>query len=274
MGTSISEADQQDLAGQVMAGLQTTQIGHPTLFFPVIGSTNAMAQNMADAGYDEGLVILADEQTAGRGRHGRAWIAPPGSSVLMSVLLRPSLPVEQVNYLTMIVALAAVEAIETVAGLPAGLKWPNDLVIQDRKVGGVLTESTFIGDRLSYVVVGLGLNINFDPAQIPGIPPTATSLMVACGRPLDRVVLIRAILEGVERRYQALLAGHSSYSDWVCRLTTLGRRVRVKTPTAIVEGVAAEAGPEGHLIIRQEDGQCIQVTVGEVFMLRNDAPGS
>lgn len=257
-------------AEQVQAGLETRVVGRRVVAYPSVGSTNVIARTMAAADADEGLVVLADEQTAGRGRHGRRWEAPAGSSVLMSILFRPHLPASSASLLTMVVSLAAIDGIGAVAGLQAALKWPNDILIDGRKVGGVLTESSFIGGRLDYAVVGLGLNVNFDPADVPNIPLTASSLMVLLGRPVDRLALVRAILAAADRRYRDLKAGHSPHAEWSQCLTTLGRRVRVALPEVTVEGVAEGVSLQGNLLIRRDDGTVVEISTGDVLTLRSD----
>lgn len=267
----FQDNDQSLSAEQVMAGLQTDIIGRRVLFYPSVGSTNVIAKTKAAREADEGLVILADEQTAGRGRLGRRWDAPVGSSILMSILFRPDLPASDAHLLTMVVSLAAIDGIGEVTGLQASLKWPNDVLVGGRKVGGILTESSFIGDRLDYAVVGLGLNVNFDPADIAGIPPTATSLMVLLGRPVDRLALVRAILSVVDRRYRALKAGHSPREEWSHNLSTIGRRVRVTWSRGVVEGVAEAVNRSGGLLVRRDDGSLAEIAVGDVTLLRDDA---
>jgi BirA family biotin operon repressor/biotin-[acetyl-CoA-carboxylase] ligase len=251
-----------------MAGLDTEILGRQVVVYPSVGSTNVIARSMADEGAGEGLVILADEQTAGRGRRGRGWHAPVGSSILMSILFRPELPASHANLLTMIVSLAALEGIREITGLAAGLKWPNDVLLNDRKVAGILTEGSFTGDRLDYAVVGLGLNVNFDPAEIPDIPTTASSLLAVLGRPVDRLALVRAILRATDRRYRALKAGQSPHEEWAQHLTTLGRHVTVTTPDGVVEGIAECVNQQGNLCVRQDDGTLAELAVGDVIMLR------
>ena len=146
-----------DLSAEaIAAALTTRRLGRPVLYFPRIGSTNDVAHDRAAAGAAEGLLVIADEQTAGRGRLDRRWWAPPGSSLLMSLLLRPALPPDQAGQLTMCLGLAAVEAIEAVTGLRPALKWPNDLLLEDRKLGGMLTELRLEGERLDIRGVGVG----------------------------------------------------------------------------------------------------------------------
>lgn len=255
-------------AEQVMAGLDTEIVGRQVQFYHSLGSTNVIAKTMAAKEADEGLVILTDEQTAGRGRHGRRWDAPAGSSILMSVLFRPDLPADKINLLTMIVSLAAIDGVRAVTGLKATLKWPNDILVDEMKVGGVLTEGSFIGGRLDYAVVGLGLNVNFDPAEIPHIPPTASSLMATLDEPVDRLALIEAILAAADQRYRALKADQPPFDEWAQHLNTIGRRVRVQLPSGSVEGIAESVNQQGNLRVRKADGDLDEVAAGDVIALR------
>jgi BirA family biotin operon repressor/biotin-[acetyl-CoA-carboxylase] ligase len=169
-------------ASAIAAGLTTRRLGRPALFFPSIGSTNDVIHAAAAAGAAEGLLAVADEQTAGRGRLDRRWWAPAGSSLLMSLLLRPPIPAVRAGQLTMCLGLGAAEGIEQTTGLRPALKWPNDLLLAGRKLGGMLTELRLDGDRLEYAVLGLGVNVNVEfgtspPAPAPKIVPPAN-----CGR--------------------------------------------------------------------------------------------
>ena len=192
-----------DLSAEaIAAALTTRRLGRPVLYFRRTGSTNDVAHERAAAGTAEGLLVIADEQTAGRGRLDRRWWAPPGSSLLMSLLLRPSLPPSQVGQLTMCLGLAAVEAIEAVTGLRPALKWPNDLLLNGRKLGGMLSELRLDGEQVAYAVLGLGINVNvnFDDGRwmmddgrwsmvngrSSGLADTAMSLSMVLGHPVDR----------------------------------------------------------------------------------------
>ena len=158
-------------AESIAAALITQRLGRPVLYFPRTGSTNDVAHAEAATGALDGLLVIADEQTAGRGRLDRRWWAPPGSSLLMSLLLRPPLPPNQAGQLTMCLGLAAIEGIEAVTGLRPALKWPNDLLLNGRKLGGMLTELRLDGERLAYAVLGLGVNVNMDFEPQPGPRP-------------------------------------------------------------------------------------------------------
>jgi biotin-(acetyl-CoA carboxylase) ligase len=163
-------------ASAIAAGLTTRRLGRPALFFPSIGSTNDVIHAAAAAGAAEGLLAVADEQTAGRGRLDRRWWAPAGSSLLMSLLLRPPIPAVRAGQLTMCLGLGAAEGIEQTTGLRPALKWPNDLLLAGRKLGGMLTELRLDGDRLEYAVLGLGVNVNVEFGTSPPAPAPKTAV--------------------------------------------------------------------------------------------------
>jgi len=284
-------------AEAIAAALTTRRLGRPTLYFPTIGSTNDVAHKRAAAGAFDGLLVIADEQTAGRGRLDRRWWAPAGSSLLMSLLLRPALPPDRAGELTMCLGLAAVEGIEAATGLRPALKWPNDLLLDGRKLGGMLTELRLDGERLAYAVLGLGVNVNVEftasplastvastlastltspltstltspSAAPPELADTAISLSMALGREVDRVALLVAVLVRCETWYERVLAGESPHAAWTARLDTLGRRVRVTTTAGRVIGVAVGVTPEGALLVRDDDATERVVWSGDVTALR------
>ena len=221
-----------------------------------VDSTNRVLMEEARAGAAYGEVLVADHQTAGRGRLGRTWTAPAGANLLVSVLLRPpeSMSVDQAYRLTMAAGLAAAAACEAVAGVRPGLKWPNDLEVDDRKLAGLLAESVVAGRTLEAVVVGMGLNVAWAPEGAACLGPD-----VDRGRVLDAFLAAfgseLADLDGVAGRYRG-------------RCSTLGRQVRVELPDGSVEGVAAAVGPDGRLEV-DVDGRRRTFTVGDVVHLRS-----
>ena len=264
--------------------LTTRRLGRSSLYFAQVGSTNDVAHDQARTGVPDGLLVVADEQTAGRGRLDRHWWAPPGSSLLMSLLLRPPLPASQAGQLTMCLGLAAVEGIEAVTGLRPALKWPNDLLLHERKLGGMLAELCIDGEQLQYAVLGLGINVNmiFDEGRrtkdqgdssFVFRPPfdladTAISLSMALGHPVDRLALLIAILARCETWYEQVLAGRSPHASWAARLDTLGRRVTVATTAGLVAGMAVDVTPEGALLVRGNDETEHIIWSGDVAALR------
>jgi len=266
-------------AESVTAALATQRLGRPTLYFPRTGSTNDVAHERAAAGAPHGLLVIADEQTAGRGRLDRRWWALPGSSLLMSLLLRPSLPLDQVGQLTMCLGLAAVEGIEAVTGLRPALKWPNDLLLDGRKLGGMLAELHLDGELLDYAVLGLGVNvnINFSASALTSastlmpseLTDTAISLSTALGHSVDRLPLLAAIVARCEAWYERVLAGQSLHAAWAARLDTVGRQVTVTTAAGALMGSAVGVTPGGALLVRGDDGTEHTIWSGDVTALRS-----
>lgn len=250
----------------IAEGLNTRVIGRHIIVYHTVPSTNLLAAQMAAQGAEEGTVVLAEEQTTGMGRRQRRWFAPHGSSVLMSVILRPDIPAHDGFLVTMMASVATLNAIEAESGLVGSLKWPNDVLISGRKTAGVLVESQIQSNVVVSAVVGIGINVNFDPAQIPEIPPGATSLMVEAGHPLPRVPLIRALLRRLDELYGLLRAGQGVQllQMWRERLSTLGQQVKVILPQETVTGLAEEVTPEGGLVLRLADGTRRVVHAGEV----------
>jgi BirA family biotin operon repressor/biotin-[acetyl-CoA-carboxylase] ligase len=236
------------------------------VYYPSLGSTNDLLKGLAAQGASEGTLVIADEQTAGKGRLDRKWLAPPGTSLLMSLLFRPNLASNQAQRLTMICSLAIADAIEGLTGLPVGLKWPNDIFIRGKKVGGILTESGTTGGRLDYVVVGMGLNVNLHISTVPELRGMATSLSDELGREVSRLELLWRILGEIETRYNSLRREESPHEDWAARLINLGCEVQVTTPHGVLGGWAEGVDADGALILRTADGQRKRIVVGDVTL--------
>jgi BirA family biotin operon repressor/biotin-[acetyl-CoA-carboxylase] ligase len=234
--------------------------------FDSLDSTNRYALDEARRDAPEGVVAVADHQTAGRGRRGRVWQAPPGSSLLVSVLLRPNLPPERAALATMVAALAMADAVEATTGVAADVKWPNDLVVGDRKLGGLLAETeTAVDGTVSAVVIGIGVNLNWRalPAELA---ETATACNLLTGHAVDRDAVLDGFLANLATRYEQL---DRALPEYRARLATIGRRVRVERDGAdSLVGKAADVGPNGELVLETEHGR-IAVRVGDVVHLRD-----
>lgn len=250
------------------------------------GSTNADLLALARAGEPEGVVLVADHQTAGRGRLGRTWEAPPGSSLLLSVLTRPASSGEEpvgldgLHLVSMAMGVAAAEAVSTVTGAEVGLKWPNDLVAEraegTRKLSGILAESVIEGDQVLALVVGIGINVNWPddvPAELADIAVAANHLT---GAPVDRAALLEELLRRFDHWYDQVLAlgGRALLHDRYRALSaTLGRSVRVELRDETVVGVAVALTADGHLVVEPADhpgdpAHRREITVGDVVHLR------
>lgn len=249
---------------KISQSLRTKVLGRNALYFPRLDSTNRLATDLARQGALEGTLVLADEQTTGRGRLGRRWLAPSGTSLLMSLVLYPSLAPREAPQLTMLSSLAVAAAIEEVTGLEVHFKWPNDLLVGGKKAGGVLTETGIEGEHLEYAVVGIGLNVNYDISQVPEIAPTATSLSQELGEDVSRLNLLGEVLLQIEERYQRLSEGESFHREWAARLDTLGKCVVVATPLETLEGWAEGMDADGALLLRQKGGEVARILAGDV----------
>lgn len=256
--------------------LPTTIVGRDVRFFTSVGSTNDLLKEAARDGEVEGLVFVADEQVAGRGRRGRGWTAPSGTSLLSSILLRPAwLAPADAFLMTMLAAVAAAEAIERSTGLMVDLKWPNDLQIGGRKLGGILVETELSDSAVHWVVIGCGINVNWDPRALPELAGSATSLRAELGQPLDRRALLGALLTCLDTRYLELRRGARSalHRDWRDRLVTLGQPVRAETPQGVLLGSATDVTPDGALVILDQHGQQHVISAGDVSIRPAQEPG-
>ena len=268
--------------------LATRTFGQNVVYTEQIGSTNTEMKELARWGAPEGLLYITDEQLVGRGRLERRWYAPPGSSLLMSLLFRPAevLAPSQAQRLTMLCALALLEAIELETGLTPRLKWPNDLIWQDgKKLAGILTELEIEHEQLSWVVVGVGLNVNLDFARQAeldagypdqagnGAPPlvqTATSLSMILGRDTAelRLPILQNFLRSVERRYEALRQGDLPHREWRSRLAGLDQAVAIihRDTADKQEGVMVGVNEDGALLLKQADGSVVTILAGDVTL--------
>ncbi|MSW28299.1 MAG: biotin--[acetyl-CoA-carboxylase] ligase [Actinobacteria bacterium] len=245
----------------------TSRLG-PIIRLAEVDSTNRYLLDAARAGEASGTVVVADHQSAGRGRLGRTWEAPAGASLLMSVLLRPEIAPEitiaSVHLLTMAAGLAMADAVEAVAGFAPILKWPNDLLVGDRKLCGMLTESEISDGSLRCVVVGIGVNVQWSdfPAELV---ETATACNLVSGRDISRDELLNEFLD----RYSVLLNDlNSVLSDYRERLGTLNTRVRIELAGEAFEGIAEGVTDDGSLEVRTDGGALRCITAGDVVHLR------
>jgi BirA family biotin operon repressor/biotin-[acetyl-CoA-carboxylase] ligase len=222
-----------------------------------------VAKKEAKAGAREGTVVVAEEQTTGRARLGRAWINPPGV-VAVSIILHPEM--SQLIRLTMVASLATSHCIEKATGLKTTIKWPNDVLVNGKKISGILTESALRGQSVDWAVIGIGINVNFDPKAYPEIADIATSLSVELGKKVSELEVLLQLLSELEFFYSALRIGEPIYQQWQDKLETLGRVVQVKTGTDIEKGYAESVDEDGALILRRSDGSLARIVAGEVTL--------
>ena len=244
------------------SALKELPLGWPLLYRQRVTSTQDLALAQAQAGAAEGVLVLAEEQTAGRGRAGRSWWAPSGTAILSSLLLRPRLPHTRLGHIGMIAGLAITDALWQVARAKATLKWPNDILLADKKLGGILIEARWVGDRLDAVVLGLGLNVSVSFPPHSPLAAEATSL-AAEGFDVPREELIIAYVRAFASYYRRVHRGWSPTATWAARLDTLGRPVRVITATDTWDGVAESVTEAGELIVRRGEER-LTIRAGDV----------
>jgi BirA family biotin operon repressor/biotin-[acetyl-CoA-carboxylase] ligase len=234
----------------------------PVSYFPTIDSTMLEAARLAEAGCEHGTVVIADEQTEGQGRHGRRWHSEPNAGLYISIVLRPELQPDTLPVLTLALGLAAADAIAEAAGLTCDLRWPNDLMLEERKVAGILVQLVD-----SVAIAGIGVNVNHSafPSEIAA---EATSLKVVANRLQSREHLLVALLAAVDR-YCAVLAGEQGKQKILAIFSrrssyVRNKRVKVEQGTTVVEGTTAGLNPSGFLILRKDDGTEDLVLAGGV----------
>ena len=250
----------------VRRGLSTRVMGQRVIFLPVTTSTMDVVHEEARSGAPEGTVVIADQQTAGRGRFQRSWVSTPGTSLHMTLLLRPR--EHELRRMNMAVSLAVVRAIRAVTALRATIKWPNDINLRGRKVSGILIESRPDNRGVPYTAVGVGINVNFDPSPFPEIAQIATSLMEETGAPLSRLEVLQSFLRQLDALYTALRLGEPLHYEWRRCLETLGRHVQVRWGDRVEEGVAVGVDEDGDLLLERADGTGISLPAGEVTLQR------
>ena len=253
-------------AEEIASHLTTKWIARDIRYFETIDSTNRYARLLGEEGEKEGVLVVADEQTLGRGRSGRTWSTPPGSAIAMSLLLRPEMAPERVSMVTLVMGMAIARALRELYGIDAGIKWPNDVVAADKKLSGTLTEMSCELSRVSYIVIGTGINVNMHsfPEELTG---RAVSVAQLIGRETGRAALVAAVMSYFETYYESFLKTQdlSCLADeYNSILANKGRSVRVLQPGAEYEGMCLGINEMGRLLVETGDGKKCEVYAGEV----------
>ena len=255
---------------EVQRGLSTTYIGKRIFYFPELESTNIIAKEKAlhiTEVIDEGTIIIAEKQSAGKGRLGRKWFSPAGG-IWLSIILYPQLPPSYIPRITLMTAVAAVKAIKISTQIEPQIKWPNDILINEKKVCGILTEMSAELDIINWVVVGIGINVNIDHQEFPeDIQENTISLKEVLGKEVLRVKLIQAFLWEFEKYYESLKRREFSsiLKEWKLYSHTLERKIRVDMGERIITGEAVNINEEGALILKKEDGELIKIISGTII---------
>jgi BirA family biotin operon repressor/biotin-[acetyl-CoA-carboxylase] ligase len=250
--------------GSVEARLETQFIGRRVVYLTSTGSTQDVARGEAESDAPAGSVVLAEEQTAGRGRFGRRWVSPSGKNLYFTLIMRP--PLERLRSLSIIAPLAVAMAVEESTGISARIKWPNDVLVNDRKLSGILIESELSGQSVKYALVGMGVNVNFDVEEAAEVAGIATSVKRELGHETSREELFAALLNQFEVLYEMAARGPEVLQEWRGRLETLGRQIKITFGGHVEDGVAEDVDGDGNLILLRADGSRVAIEAGEVTL--------
>jgi BirA family transcriptional regulator, biotin operon repressor / biotin---[acetyl-CoA-carboxylase] ligase len=248
---------------------KTRTIGRDIRVFQETTSTNDVIERVARDGVKEGVVVLAEGQTKGRGRLGRKWASPSGKGLWLSILLRPQLRPQEATQVTVVAATALRRAICLQTGLEPKIKWPNDILVNGKKVAGILTELTAELDRINYLVLGIGVDVNCNPGDFPvEVRKSATSLKIELGHPVPRAELAVSLLRELELDYQHLCHGRFSTvaDEWEAHCSTLGRQVLIRTGERQLRGRAEALDEDGSLLLRTDHGHLERIVGGDVIL--------
>jgi len=258
------------LPQEIQNGLSTAYIGQKIYYFPELGSTNIIAKEKAlrrEEGVNEGTVIIAERQSAGKGRLGRKWFSPEGG-IWLSIILYPQLSPSYISLITLMTAVVVVKAIKRYTQIKAQIKWPNDILINNKKVCGILTEMSAELDMINWIVIGIGINANIDYREFPeDIKKSSISLKEILGKEISRVRLVQIFLKEFERYYELLKRWEISLilKEWKLYSHTLGKKIKVNIGEKVVTGEAIDINEKGALILKKKDGELIEIISGTII---------
>jgi BirA family transcriptional regulator, biotin operon repressor / biotin---[acetyl-CoA-carboxylase] ligase len=245
-------------------------IGRKIFFYNTVGSTNTVALELAEE-TEEGAVVISESQEKGRGRLGRSWVSPPGLNIYMSIILRPRIEPEHATLITILSAVACTHALRKTTGLAIAVKWPNDLMVSNRKLGGILTEIKTTRKEIVIAVIGIGINVNMEAGDFPEqIRMIATSVKNETGKSFTREPIVSAILNETDRWYRVLHAGQKKeiISEWQRLTSTLGKQVLVTAGQETYTGLAEAIDDGGMLLVRLSTGETKRISSGDLTVLK------
>jgi len=272
-GYSFVKSPDLVIPEEIALGLHTSIMGRRILYREEVTSTQDEAGEAARRGAEEGVIVISERQTKGRGRKGRLWASPPREGVYFSTILRPNLRPSQIIQIPLIAGVAVCKAIRRVTPLEPRIKWPNDITIGGKKVAGILAEMSCDIDRVDHIVLGIGVNVNTQCSLLP--EPTrgiATSLAEKCGEYVSRVKLVRSLLAEFDALYRTfLLSGFATLrGEWKALDSTVGSWVKVTDGNEEMKGKALDIDGEGFLLVRKENGDVKRIISGDVSLIGRD----
>ncbi|PZD93564.1 biotin--[acetyl-CoA-carboxylase] ligase [Paenibacillus sambharensis] len=267
LGYRLVDSPDQITLTSLLPRLTTVRLGRSVKLFDEVDSTQNIAQKLAEEGAPEGTLILAERQLSGRGRMGRSWLSPKGRGVWMSMILRPTIPLPYTPQLTLLTAVALCRALRRLTGLEIGIKWPNDLLIDGRKISGILLESSAEEERLRHVIVGVGISVNLDKQHYTeDMLDRVISLKMAAGITFDRSEIIAGFLAEFEAVYT--LYEQEGFAPvrslWEALSVSLHKPCKLTTPQGIMEGIPVGLADSGALLLKLEDGDTVPVFSAEM----------
>jgi len=267
LGYRLSASPDRLFEFEVARDLNTTILGKKIFYFETLSSSMDKAMELGVSGAASGTLIMTETQTKGRGRLGRVWFSPKYKGLYFSLILRPDMLPTQASVLTLLAAVSICEAIKEVSGIDAQIKWPNDILIHNKKIGGILTQITAETDKINFVNIGIGINVNNDKKALIS---TATSLKEQKKEEVSRISLLQEILRRMEANYLALNKKGSGpiLEKWRQYATTLGRRVKIYCRSKHIEGEAVDIDTDGSLLLRRDSGFVEKVSAGDVVHCR------
>lgn len=249
----------------------TLEIGKEIVVYDEVESTNSKANELLKQGYPSGTVVIADRQTKGKGRLGRTWISPSGKNLYMSIALKPNIPPKYATMLTLTSVVACTTALRRYTDIPVMIKWPNDMLVDDKKVGGILTEMKIEGEKIKSAVVGIGINVNMTEQDMPDeIKEIASSLKICKGEDFSRGLLAVEIIKEFDKWYQLLERRQRKtiIDRWMQLSGTIGRQVKIVLTDRELIATAEAIDEEGRLIVKLSDGTYEKICAGDVTLLR------
>jgi len=273
LGYSFAKGTDRLLPEEISPGLNTQHIGKHIVYREEVTSTQDVAEELAKRGAEDGTVVISEGQTEGRGRMGRNWVSPAGEGIYLSIILRPNLRPAQVLQIPLIAAVAVSKAIKRATPLQPRVKWPNDVTLAGKKVGGILTETSSEIDRVNYIVLGIGINVNTRSSLLPeSIRGIATSLAEEYGGYVSRVSFLQYLLAEFETLYNEFLASgfDTIREEWKALDNTIGSWVKVSSGEEEIEGEALDIDREGFLLVRTKDGDVKRIISGDVHLIKSD----
>jgi BirA family biotin operon repressor/biotin-[acetyl-CoA-carboxylase] ligase len=254
----------------IRAGVKGS-MGKEILFYETVDSTNTVGEALAEKGKADGTLIIADSQGKGRGRLGRSWLSPHGLNIYMSLVLRPEIEPKDTTLITIMASVGCTVALRRVTGLNVSIKWPNDLIVSDKKIGGILTEVRVENKKVKYAVTGIGINVNMDSDTLPDeIKDIATSIKIESGIFYSRTEILTEILNQIDYWYGVLkeMRRRELFYEWQLLTSTLGKQVKIITSKETLTGFAESIDNEGMLVLRLPTGASRVISSGDLTVLR------